>query len=1146
MKPTYGIRKFSEYTTDPTSAFIINDTDKDKYYWADIPDGSLLVNTKTGTLSIKLEGEIDWVPCGVKRDGTEKLLKSAVIEVEFFTIIDIQDDKVLYHDIHEISRVAYIKNNKASFKIGRGLYLPGTNQLEVFVNDVIRRTAATKDLVEENMKYFSIDLDDLIIGSTLTVRYIDYERLSEVYPYIYLQKSHPWFFEDKDIWIDKRKTYHEDTPLSWYIEKLDADHAHVVVYADKESRLILTKKQNELYNIISTRYITKFSVPLEDENYFLNVFASALNKKTSFQKILIQGKNKRNKEILDINKIGESPTKQFYRINSTVGYVVAFYTDDSSNSLIYRKQSLTGTIDFTVTENHPRRIRVVLINPKTNQSVLTKFIENSLYDLFENKRNEDIERRKSLILNAERLKREKEEERKRKEREEQERREAERRRLEEETHRLEEEKRKLAEEADRLRREKEEQDRLHKLEEERHKLEEAERKLAEERRRQEEEAAAQRVREEAEARRRREEEEANRRAEKERRRKEEERRRKEQEEAQNQKDRELRELKESLINRTEAIKAGLKSRINSIQDLPQALKDKFNKSVDDHYNSIINAINSKTLKEELSQIGPLLDDIHTNTDTPKELKNKTNAILAALGPPETFKFPTKDSFGSYYREGDPEYLQDVKRILKEKSNKIFDEAIAALKQNPNISVQDKETYERYFNDFKNKMSQRIDNANDKSELIAINNYLDALKNSLPNIKEFVHKLIGAIDFFGLGDRIPEISYTEDSSLNFPPNEFHEDAPAMTFEEAKQYLTDGINKLEIAYRSSLKDHSNIYTKISIDNTNNKILEAIADIKNYITRARIKEELLKFKSVIKMSPGDKLPQEYVDKLNEILAAIGLKYKIPNLILKEKHDIESFKVKIKEKIKKIQNKYLEKISSAQDVPTESKNPYIKNVINQYGRIIATVHIERNIDNLKKLNLAINLLNLENSSIDDFRNKTKEIINLLLQNDFLVRKSNITQSKDFRIQTMARAFISNLGPYREENGYGIEENNGYLEILKVAYKQLTNRFNFTEEQINRFLTLFNSNADHIFRNIYLISNLIIQGDNSLSRDELDYRNNLIEIGGKNILENASLFSPSGLSIELLDLEKRSRNVKDSNYNDIIDYLSKMKLDVY
>lgn len=890
MKPTYGIRKFSEYTTDPTSAFIINDTDKDKYYWADIPDGSLLVNTKTGTLSIKLEGEINWVPCGVKRDGTEKLLKSAVIEVEFFTIIDIQDDKVLYHDIHEISRVAYIKNGKASFKIGRGLYLPGTNQLEVFVNDVIRRTAATKDLVEENMKYFSIDLDDLIIGSTLTVRYIDYERLSEVYPYIYLQKSHPWFFEDKDIWIDKRKTYHEDTPLSWYIEKLDADHAHLVVYADKESRLILTKKQNELYNIISTRYITKFSVPLEDEDYFLNVFASALNKKTSFQKILIQGKNKRNKEILDINKLGESLTKHFYRITSTVGYVVAFYTDDSSNSLIYRKQSLTGTIDFTVTENHPQRIRVVLINPKTNQSVLTKFIENPLYDLFENKRNEDIERRKSLILNAERLKREKEEERKRKEREEQERREADRRRLEEEAHRLEEEKRKLAEEADRLRREKEEQDRLHKLEEERHKLEEAERKLAEERRRQEEEAAAQRAREEAEARRRREEEEANRRAEEERRRREEERRRKEQEESQNQKDRELRELKESLINRIEAIKAGLKSRINSIQDLPQALKDKFNKSVDDHYNSIINAINSKTLKEELSQIGPLLDDIHTNTDTPKELKNKTNAILAALGLAETFKFPTKDFFGSYYREGDPEYLQDVKRILKEKSNKIFDEAIAALKQNPNISIQDKETYERYFNDLKNKMSQRIDSANNRQELIAINNYLDALRKSLPNIKEFVHLLIGAIDLFQLGNRIPEITYDETLSLSFEPNELYEGSEAMTFEKAKQHLRDKLYQLKSGYTSSLNNHLNIYTGISVTLTDVKVPGAIADIESYIAKARTKEDLIKLGHVIKMPAGDNLPQDYVDKINEILATIGLKYKIPDLL-----EVEGFEEKV-----------------------------------------------------------------------------------------------------------------------------------------------------------------------------------------------------------------------------------------------------------
>ena len=79
MKPTWGIRKLNEYSIDKDTAIIITDTEKDNYYWSDIPDGSLLVNTKTGSLSIKLIGESDWVPMGIRKDGTDKLVKMQLL-----------------------------------------------------------------------------------------------------------------------------------------------------------------------------------------------------------------------------------------------------------------------------------------------------------------------------------------------------------------------------------------------------------------------------------------------------------------------------------------------------------------------------------------------------------------------------------------------------------------------------------------------------------------------------------------------------------------------------------------------------------------------------------------------------------------------------------------------------------------------------------------------------------------------------------------------------------------------------------------------------------------------------------------------------------------------------------------------------------
>ena len=139
MKPTWGIRKLNEYSIDKDTAIIITDTEKDNYYWSDIPDGSLLVNTKTGSLSIKLIGESDWVPMGIRKDGTDKLVKDAVINVEYYVITKIEKEKnqFNYVDSYGITRTGKLANGKVQFKVGSGLYLPGTNQLEILINDVI-------------------------------------------------------------------------------------------------------------------------------------------------------------------------------------------------------------------------------------------------------------------------------------------------------------------------------------------------------------------------------------------------------------------------------------------------------------------------------------------------------------------------------------------------------------------------------------------------------------------------------------------------------------------------------------------------------------------------------------------------------------------------------------------------------------------------------------------------------------------------------------------------------------------------------------------------------------------------------------------------------------------------------------------------
>lgn len=355
MKPTWGIRKLNEYSIDKDTAIIITDTEKDNYYWSDIPDGSLLVNTKTGSLSIKLIGESDWVPMGIRKDGTDKLVKDAVINVEYYVITKIEKEKnqFNYVDSYGITRTGKLTNGKVQFKVGSGLYLPGTNQLEILINDVIRCSASDNSLQELNMKYFQIDEDNIRVDSSVTVRYINYERLSELYPLIYTQDEAPWFFEDKDIWINTKESNKDGlnvTPLSYTLNYLNNDttKAELIVFTTKGSRLIATHRDEEYYNNYTTRNITKFKIPRNSDDYYLNLFSTFDSYETAYSKILISGtKSKTDKVTIDgevtyLNNLMSRAT-----VTTQIGNFVSFFRDGKK---VYSSQNL----DSKVSWNFPR------------------------------------------------------------------------------------------------------------------------------------------------------------------------------------------------------------------------------------------------------------------------------------------------------------------------------------------------------------------------------------------------------------------------------------------------------------------------------------------------------------------------------------------------------------------------------------------------------------------------------------------------------------------------------------------------------------------------------------------------------------------------------------------------------------------------
>lgn len=375
MKPTWGIRKLNEYSISKDTAIIITDSEKDNYYWADIPDGSLLVNDKTGNLSIKLTGESDWVPVGIRKDGTDKLVKDAVINVEYYTIVkfELEHNRFYYHDREEITRIGKLIDGKAQFKVGSGLYIPGTNQLEVLINDTVRCNTLDDSLEEINMKYFQIDADDIRLGSTVTVRYINYERLSELYPFIFIQERYPWFFEDKDIWINTAENVSEDglaiTPMSYTVSYPadDPAHAEVTVFTTKKSRLIATHRRDEYFNDITKRSITKFKVPRKVHDYYLNLFSTYFGYQTNYSKALIKGtQTETDKLTLDAEMLYPNALMGRASVKTQIGNIVTFKRDGKK---LYASQNIGMGVQYNLPkEENPYEVVVTVHNPSNGLS----------------------------------------------------------------------------------------------------------------------------------------------------------------------------------------------------------------------------------------------------------------------------------------------------------------------------------------------------------------------------------------------------------------------------------------------------------------------------------------------------------------------------------------------------------------------------------------------------------------------------------------------------------------------------------------------------------------------------------------------------------------------------------------------------------
>lgn len=212
MKTPQGVRKINENVLQEKRALILTDENKDNYNFTDLPDGTIYIDTMNGNEYIKLKGQTDWVARNVKNDNTIAIMKDSMVVNEVFTVksIDTTNKTFVYDTDSGQQRTGKIDSEgHFVFRLDKGTYLPGRNHLSVKIDGVLERSVAAGNLVELNDTQFYVT-DILEIGHILEVEYIEWIRIGNPYPRVFITPDEPTSAEVGDIWIDENASLEDD------------------------------------------------------------------------------------------------------------------------------------------------------------------------------------------------------------------------------------------------------------------------------------------------------------------------------------------------------------------------------------------------------------------------------------------------------------------------------------------------------------------------------------------------------------------------------------------------------------------------------------------------------------------------------------------------------------------------------------------------------------------------------------------------------------------------------------------------------------------------------------------------------------------------------------------------------------------------
>lgn len=276
-----GVRKASELVTQRGRSLIFTEENADKLDWSEIPNGALKINPKTGLMSVKLDdllimndgtilensmiydgmvytiidnlvdnskghglkpaykpkekpgdpdvqysesevsysSQTNWIPAGLKNDGTICIAKDTIIVEENFTITKVDKVKreVTYtNQLGQNRHFPMTKEGYFVFELEQGTYAPERNHLEVIIDDCLRRSANSGGIIELNEWRFACT-EDLKEGQEICARYEKIMRVGNPYPRIFLSKDEPLDSEMGDLWHDLDDFI--DTDLGVFIDK---------------------------------------------------------------------------------------------------------------------------------------------------------------------------------------------------------------------------------------------------------------------------------------------------------------------------------------------------------------------------------------------------------------------------------------------------------------------------------------------------------------------------------------------------------------------------------------------------------------------------------------------------------------------------------------------------------------------------------------------------------------------------------------------------------------------------------------------------------------------------------------------------------------------------------------------------------------